>query len=211
MSDGPGRITAILQAGKAGNELTLAELFDLVYPELRRRAQAAMRGERSGHTLQPTALVHEAFLRMFDGQPVEWNDSQHFYATAAREMRRILTDHARRALAQKRQRPPGEANPVADFPGPLRPEELIDLDRGVEQLRTIDPLAASVLELKYIAGFNDEETAAALGISVWMVPRHWQWARAVMKQHLGRGKSRRFALMKGKDALGTDRKDEAGL
>jgi RNA polymerase sigma-70 factor, ECF subfamily len=211
MSDGPGKITAILQAGKRRDELTLSELFDLVYPELRRRAQSMMRGERSGHTLQPTALVHEAFLRMFDGHPLDWNDSQHFYATAAREMRRVLTDHARRALAQKRQRPESAEPARSGFPAGIHPEEWLDLDRGMEHLRAVNPLAASVLELKYIAGFNDEETAAALGISVWMVPRHWRWARAVLKQYFSRRKWPQFALTEVNHALGSHRTHETGL
>lgn len=181
------RLTQLLEEHGAGKPEALEELFALVYPELRARARVLMAGERPGHTLPPTALVHEAFLRLFDGKPAPWEDGPAFLRAAAVEMRRVLVDHARRANAAKRQwrqREPlaGEAE-RAESAG-IEPEELLDLDRALAELAAEDPEAATLVELRYFAGLDGEEAAAAVGLARRTADRRWAWARAWLLRRL---------------------------
>ena len=183
MEDLQGPITALLKSHSSSAPHELDDLFRVVYPELRRRARLLMGRERSGHTLQPTALVHETFLRLFNGEPLEWQDSTHFFATAACAMRRVLADYARRTLAAKRQAP--SSSPAPDSPA-LPLEQILDLDRALTSMRLHAPRAAQVVELKYFAGLTNDEAAAALHIAPKTVAREWAWARAALRSALGR-------------------------
>ena len=211
MKESPGAITRSLRAHVAGETASLDELWEFVYPELRRRARFVMGRERSGHTLQPTALVNEAFMRLFDGAPVNWNDSQHFFAVAAAAMRRVLTDHARRAAAAKRQAPEGSWQVEAASMAGLSPEELLDLNTALEELVKISPRAAAVVDLKHFAGLTDEEAAAALGTKPRTVSREWAWARASLRMAIGGEGERQFALHSIDHGLGLDRENQADL
>jgi RNA polymerase sigma factor (TIGR02999 family) len=184
-------------------------LFGLVYQELRRMARRIMRGEDPEHTLQPTALVHEAFLRLFDGQPVNWNNREHFFASAAIEMRRALVDYARRRRSLKRQ--PPDAPPAPGQPRPTIWAEVIELDWVLTELGKLNPRAAAIVDLRYFAGFTVEEVAAALGMTERTVYREWLWARAYLKKELGGRVSAPNALPKATDGSGPDRENETGL
>lgn len=178
------RLTQLLQEG-AGSEA----LLPLVYEELRAIAAGRMGVERAGHTLQATALVHEAYVRLLADERPGWRDRGHFFAAAAEAMRRILIDHARRVRSQKRggdlQRVTlgGREGSGGDLE--LGPDELIALDEALERLAAEDPRAAEVTRLRFFAGLSVEETAAALELSVRSVHREWAFARARLVELLG--------------------------
>jgi RNA polymerase sigma-70 factor (ECF subfamily) len=177
-----GDITALLQRMKA-DERAASELVALVYGELRRIAASYMRSERSTHTLQPTALIHEAWMRMADQTRVDWRDRAHFFGVAASMMRRVLVDHARQRLAGKRGA--GQAVlsiewiEVADEPHKL--EEMLAIHEALGRLEAIDAQQARIVEMHYFAGMSVEETAAALDISTRTVDREWSMARAWLR------------------------------
>lgn len=158
----------------------------LVYAELHRMAERFLRGERTGHTLQPTALVHEAYLRLVDQRRVDWRSRNHFFAIAARVMRRILVDYSRGR--QRRKRGGGERIPLEDAAGLglQRLPEIMALDEALAALARIDRRKAAVVELRYFGGFTAEETAAILEISVPTVGRHWRLARAWLFREIRR-------------------------
>jgi RNA polymerase sigma factor (TIGR02999 family) len=173
-----GDLTRVLDAVAAGDPQAASQLLPLVYDELRRLASQRLAHEAPGQTLDATALVHEAYLRLVGpADERRWNDRGHFFAAAAEAMRRILIDSARRKLAQKRggglQRQPldGVAAPGPD-------EELLALDEALRKLAAADPLKAKLVELRYFAGLTGEQAAAALGISPTTADRHWAYARA---------------------------------
>jgi RNA polymerase sigma factor (TIGR02999 family) len=172
-------ITDLLSRWNAGDDDALARLVPLVYEDLRIVAAQALREERSGHTLQPTALVHEAYLRLRGVRSQKFRDRTHFYAAAARAMRRILVDHARRRGAVKRgqgwMRVSLDDVPALGFDLGL---DLVGLDAALEDLTTVAPAAARVVELRCFAGLSVEETAAHTGASAATVKRHWAFARA---------------------------------
>jgi RNA polymerase sigma factor (TIGR02999 family) len=177
--------TQLLRAWASGNRNALDALTPRVYQELRRLAGHYMRGERPGNTLQTTALVHEAFLRLIDGNSVEWQDRAHFFAVCAQVMRRILLDHARRRLAAKR----GGAVLRINVDDALdlsvrRDRELIALDEALEQLSQVDPRKARIVELRFFGGLSVEEVADVLGVSPDTVARDWRLARAWLLSHL---------------------------
>ena len=162
----------------------------LIYDELRRIARSHLSRERPDHTLTTTALVHEAYLRMVDIQRVAWQDRAHFFAMAARQMRRILVDHARAAGRKKRG---GDAvkvslDEVSDLP--IRPESLIDLDGALERLEAANERQCRVVECRCFVGLSVEETAEALGTSPTTVKRDWAFARAWLNRELGRDEAR---------------------
>jgi RNA polymerase sigma factor (TIGR02999 family) len=157
----------------------MEELLPLVYAELRRLAAGYLRRERVGHTLQPTALVHEAYLRMVDQTQVRWQNRAHFFGVAAQMMRRILVDHARSQHAEKRG---GDVQKLSldeniDVSG-TRAAELVALDEALERLAEIDPQKSRVVELRFFGGLSVEETAEVLGVSAPTVKRHWRLAKA---------------------------------
>jgi RNA polymerase sigma factor (TIGR02999 family) len=156
-----------------------------VYAELRRLAAFYLRHERSGHTLQPTALVHEAYLRLAQQREVQWHDKHHFLGVAAPFMRRILVDYSRARHAAKRG---GEAERVSldhtALPVIQRAEDIVALDDALEALSQLDPEQAKIVELRFFSGLNIEETAAVLGVSASTVKREWNIAKAWLAREL---------------------------
>jgi RNA polymerase sigma factor (TIGR02999 family) len=185
MSGIPERdITALLKDWSGGDRAALEKLMPAVYEELRRLAAAHLRSERPDHTLQPTALVHEAYLRLADQRSVEWANRAHFFSIAARIMRRILVDHARRRRALKRD---GAALrlTLAEAPSEDRGPELLALDSALTSLESLDPRQAKIVELRFFGGLSVEETAEAAGISTATVKREWRTARAWLRREIG--------------------------
>jgi RNA polymerase sigma-70 factor (ECF subfamily) len=163
------------------------QLLPLVYDQLRAAAQNALRSEREGHTLQATALVHEAYMKLVGPREVPWQNRAHFYAAAAQAMRRILVDHARAKAAASR-----AALDLSSLPNPESEREsagFLILDETIARLESVDPEAASVVRLRYFAGLSIEETAAALGISTPTVKRAWAFARGWLKEAIESGRT----------------------
>ena len=173
----------------AGDRDAAASLFAIVYDELRRLAASALRRERPDHTLQPTALVHEAYLRLADEPDARWENRAHFLAVAAQAMRRILVDHARGRNAQKRGsgevlRPLDGIDVEAFSAGPAI--DLLALDEALARLALLDARQARVVELRFFGGLTVEETAAVTGLSDRTVKREWQMARAWLRREMAR-------------------------
>ena len=189
MSDGrdkpdPESITALLQRWGEGDELALNELTPLVYDRLHQLAVAAFRQENNAHTLQPTAVVNEAYLQLANAS-VHWQDSGHFYALAARMMRRILVNHANGKLAEKRGAGRVRMTYVEDKrPGAAASEDVLDLDEALHALAAQDERKAQVLELHYFVGLNYEDTARALDISAATCKRDLRFGKAWIKRFL---------------------------
>jgi RNA polymerase sigma factor (TIGR02999 family) len=175
----PGDVTGLLHAWTGGDVAARDELMAAVYRQLHQRAAARLRRERDGHTLQPTALVHEAYLRLIDQKRTPWQNRAHFLAVASEMMRRILVDHARRKKMVKRSgRWARMTLHEAVAHGRPREVDLLDLDRALEKLAEFDPRKARIAELRFFGGLSIEETGEAMGISVATVERDWQTARA---------------------------------
>src|SRR6266576_2343659 len=174
----PHRVTQLLREWTQGDDCALAELTPLVYEELRRLAHHYMEGERPDHTLQTTALVNEAYLRLADQTNPNWQSRAHFFAVAARAMRQILVSYARSQRSQKRG---GGALKVeldeAAIVSPEQSKEIVDLHEALERLATLDSRKAQVVELKYFGGLNYDEMAEVLKISRVTVRRDWEFAR----------------------------------
>jgi RNA polymerase sigma factor (TIGR02999 family) len=181
-------VTRVLAGIERGDPHAAEELLPLVYAELRQLAAERMSQERPGLTLQATALVHEAYVRLVDGdQAQHWNSRGHFFAAAAEAMRRILIDRAREKLAVKRggdrKRVPLEEVDPAGTP----PEDLLALDEALEQLTRLDPAAAQLVKLRYFAGLSVEQAAAALNLATATAYRHWTFARAWLHRQIADG------------------------
>jgi RNA polymerase sigma factor (TIGR02999 family) len=174
-------VTQLLAAIERGDSRATDELLPLVYEELRRLARAHLANERAEHTLQATALVHEAYIRLIGNISPDWDGRGHFYVAAAEAMRRILIEHARRKHALKRG---GERQqvPLDDIPQISSPcddiDDLLDLNDALDRLAMVDAAKAELVKLLYFAGLNLEEAAIAQGISRTTAYRHWQFARA---------------------------------
>jgi RNA polymerase sigma factor (TIGR02999 family) len=183
----PGDVTRLLQSWSSGDEKALDELIPFVYRELRGLAAAYIRRERRDHTLQPTALVHEAYLRMVGQTRVHSPNRVQFFAIAANLMRQILVDHANRHRAAKR----GGGNKVAleEAAGLVqqRGVDLIALDEALDKLAELDPRQSRIVELRYFGGLAEDEIAGVLGVSCTTVKRTWRIARAFLKHQLGGG------------------------
>lgn len=182
-----GEATQLLRAVAAGQADRHGELLSLVYAELHRLAGRAMKGENPQHTLQPTALVHEAWLKLFDGEAVDFQDRKHLLAVSARAMRQILVDHARGRKRAKRGGGWARAEvPLEDTPGSPADEEfdLVALHTALEELEREAPRPAKVVELRYFGGFSVEDTALALDTSESTVAREWRFARAWLSKRL---------------------------
>ena len=177
-------ITALLRDWSGGDREALERLMPIVYGELKRLASSYLRSERPDHTLQPTALVHEAYLRLQGQRSVVWSNRAHFFGIAARIMRRILVDHARRRRAAKRDAAALRVTLVDDSAADRAPE-LIALDSALTSLERLDPQQARVVELRYFGGLTVEETAEAAGISTATVKREWRTARAWLRREIG--------------------------
>ena len=180
-------VTQLLDAAAAGDPKAAADLLPLVYDELRQLAAARMASEAPDHTLQPTALVHEAYLRLVGtnaDQP--WNGRGHFFAAAAEAMRRILVDNARRKQAEKRGGRSGRV-PLddADVGFTSSADELLDIDQALTQLAAEDPRAARLIQLRYFGGLSLEDAAEAVGISRSTAYEHWSYARVRLRILLG--------------------------
>jgi RNA polymerase sigma factor (TIGR02999 family) len=181
-----GEVTQLLQKWSGGDEKALDQLVPVVYKELRRLAHYHLEREADGHTLQSTALVHEVYLRLCAQAEPRWENRAHFFAVAARMMRRILVDQARRRLAGKRggKTPQLNLDDVPDLSS-KRDSELVALDEGMNILAEIDPRKARVIELRFFGGLSVEETAEVLKISPHTVRRDWKLARAWLLAGLG--------------------------
>ncbi len=175
-------ITLTLLRAEQGDPKAAAELLPLVYNELRRLAAHRLAGEHHQHTLQPTALVHEAWLRISKDEKRDWNGRQHFFAAAAEAMRRILVDRARRRLAVKRGagEPGLDANEI-EIPAPAPDDQLLDVSEALEKFAVVAARKAELVKLRYFVGMTFEEAAAALGIAVPTAKEWWAYARAWLR------------------------------
>lgn len=187
MTSAPKEITRLLIAWNRGDTNARDELAPLIYDELRRLARGYLRHERPGHTLQPTALVHEAFLRLIDQSQVNWQNRAHFFGAAARLMRQILINHAEARRAAKR----GGAAERVPLDGVDRfaaaPEiDLAALDEALRRLERLDPQQGRIVELRYFGGLTVEEIAEVIGVSPATVKRDWSLARAWLRRELSR-------------------------
>jgi RNA polymerase sigma factor (TIGR02999 family) len=178
-------VTRLLVRWREGDEAALDELTPLVYDELRRLAKAYLRRERPDHTLEGTALVHEAYLRLIDQRDVEWQSRNHFYALAAQLIRRILVDHARARVAAKR----GGNNfklslDEAIAPADEKDLDLVALDDALKALANTDAQQSRIVELRYFGGLTIEETSEVIGVSPATVKRDWAVAKAFLKREM---------------------------
>ena len=181
------QVTQLLASWGQGNLEARAELMSVVYDELRRLAASYLRRERSDHTLQPTALVNEAYLRLVEQQNVSWQNRHHFFGAAAQLMRRILVDHARGRLAEKR----GSGFAKVELTEAIamsreQPAEMLALDESLTRLAAQDPQQGRIVELRVFAGLSVEETAALLQISPATVKRDWAMAKAWLLREIGK-------------------------
>jgi RNA polymerase sigma factor (TIGR02999 family) len=183
----PGPVTDLLHDWSGGDEAARNRLVPLVYDDLRRLARAYLARERGGHTLQPTALVHETYLRLMDHSSLKWQGRAHFLALAATTMRRILVSYARKRQAAKRDHG-GDAVPLCEEHAIAQPSDLdlLTLDAALTALAKVDPRQSRVVELRYFGGFTIEETAQALEISPATVKLDWNLARAWLFRELSR-------------------------
>jgi RNA polymerase sigma factor (TIGR02999 family) len=180
-------ITRVLNAIEQGEPGAAGQLLPLVYDQLRRLAAHKLAQEKPGQTLDATALVHEAYLRLVEtDSPRSFRDRNHFFAAAASAIRRILIDNARRKQARKR----GgdlERQPLEDLPAPLPDEEVLALDEALGKLAVQDPVKAQLVELRYFAGMTSDQAAEVLGISPSTADRHWAYARAWLQAEVRGG------------------------
>lgn len=181
-------ITLMLGQLSEGNREVVDKLLPLVYEELRRLAHGQLRGERADHTLNATALVHEAYLKLVDQDRVNWQNRAHFFAIAAQSMRRILINYAESRRAQKR----GGGQAVATFSDELmgretKAEELIELDEALKRLQELNERQSKVVEYRFFGGLSQEEIAEVLGVSVPTVKRDWRVAKAWLSRELRSG------------------------
>ncbi len=186
-SDDASQVTRILHRAGAGDRAAVDELLPLVYEQLRRDAQNRMVGERADHTLDATALVHEAYLRLVGDRRLAWQNRAHFYAAAAEAMRRILLDHAKARGREKRgggrKRVPLS---VADIADSWNFEETLSLDEALRRLMDRDPNIGCVVQLRFFTGLSIDDTAEALGVSAATVKRRWEFGRTWLYRELRR-------------------------
>ncbi len=192
MSPTPPDVTRLLRAWSDGDEAALTQLVPLVEAELRRLARACMGRERKGHTLQPTELVNEAFLRLVGARQVRWQDRAHFMGIAARLMRQVLVDHARSRGYQKRG---GGAERVslddAKLEAPTPALDFVELDRALKTFATVDARRSQIVELRFFGGLTLEETAEVVHVSVETVKRDWRLAKLWLLRELNGEQLRR--------------------
>ncbi|MBS0189068.1 MAG: sigma-70 family RNA polymerase sigma factor [Planctomycetes bacterium] len=186
MADANADITLLLRAAASGSRGDLDALMVAMYDDLRRLAAAHLRSERPDHTLQPTALVHEAYAKLVNQRTTTWNDRLHFFAVASQIIRRILVDHARNKEAVKRG---GGSDRLSldeqRVPSPQRTPDLIALDEALEQLAELDAIQSRIVELRFFGGCTVEEVSEILQIPRRTVERHWQAARAWLFERMG--------------------------
>jgi RNA polymerase sigma factor (TIGR02999 family) len=185
MNEGAGQVSRLLHAWAGGDLRARDELAPLVYHELRRRASGYLRHERLDHTLQATALVHEAFMRLAGQDRVAWQNRGHFYAVAAQMMRRILVDYARERRAAKRPDPTMRVDLDDRIAAPEPPGlDVVMLDAALTELSTMDPRQGQIVELRYFGGLSGQEVADSLSVSRTTVTREWKRARAWLYHRL---------------------------
>ena len=175
----PAQLTVLLNKMRHGDPHASEEAIQLVYGELHRIAAGQMRRERPGHTLQTTALVHEAYVRLIGAGSLELQNRGHFFAVASQQMRRVLVDHARSAHAQRRGG--GVENVALDqvqIAGERQSVDVIMLDDALRELAQLDPRAAQIIELRYFGGYTDKEVVEVMGVSLATVRRDWEFARS---------------------------------
>lgn len=179
------QVSALLVNWRDGDQEAGNRLFSTVYSELRKLAAHYLRQERPDHTLQPTALVHEMYLRLFASGPVNWQNRAHFFAVAAQQLRRILVNHARDRQAAKRGGKQVKLT-LTEVNGIAQPcnEDLLLVDEALRHLEELDPRSAQVVELRFFGGLTEAEAAEALGTSLATVKRDWEFARAWLITHL---------------------------
>jgi RNA polymerase sigma factor (TIGR02999 family) len=186
MSQTPADITLLLHAAASGDRRDVDALIAAIYQDMRRLAAGHLHHERANHTLQPTALVHEAYVKLIDQRNTGWKDRLHFFAVASRIIRRILIDHARAREAEKRG---GDRTMISladhDVPSPGRDVDLLALDDALEELAALDPQQAKIVELRYFGGCTIEEVAEVLQLGKRTVDRDWQAAKAWLFLRLG--------------------------
>lgn len=182
------RVTKMLAQIEAGNHSAAEELLPLVYDELRSLARARLKSESGQQTLQATALVHEAYLRLVGGEADRnWDSRGHFFASAAEAMRRLLIDRARRKKTEKHGRDFQRVSiEFGDLSAPTRDDDLLALDAAIERLEAIDCLKAELVKLRYFAGLTNEQAAAALGIGVSTAEKHWAYSRSWLRSEISR-------------------------
>lgn len=186
MSGAPAQLTQILKDLNAGDDSASERLAAAVYDELHKLATAQLRQERGGHTLQPTALVHEAFMRLVGGSATEFDSRAHFFGAAAQAMRRILVEHARARRTQKRggdarRVPLDSADPCVDDGA----EQVLAVNDALERLSAVDERKRQVVEMRFFAGLSVEEIADALGVTPRTVQRNWTAAKAWLAREIG--------------------------
>lgn len=186
----PANVTLLLERARAGSADALGELLPAVYDELRSMAARQLGRERREHTLQATALVHEAWLKLVDQRAQDWQNRAHFLAIAATAMRRVLVHHAEAVKAAKRGGGRGRVT-LTDRPGEVSedPLDVLALDEALEALAQEDPRKAKVVELRFFAGLENREVALALGVTERTVERDWRMARAWLRRALAAGES----------------------
>jgi RNA polymerase sigma factor (TIGR02999 family) len=180
-------VTQLLKRWRKGSRDAEAALMERVHGELRRLAAAYMRRERVGKTLQPTAVVNEAYMRLLPQRGVSWENRAHFFGIAAKMMRRVLVDHARRKKAIKRDAGPGDPVSISGVPSPQReadPVDVLALNTALSALAAIDARQAEIVEMRFFAGLTVEEIAEVLGISTATVKRDWTTAKMFLKQQM---------------------------
>jgi len=183
-------VTELLSAWRGGDQRVEPELFAVVYDELRKLARFHLRGERPDHTLQPTSLVNQAYLRLVDQRRVDWQSRAHFFGIASKMMRRILIDHARARHAARRGGGAARVTLEDDVQGESNVDvDLLALNDALDALAEADPVAASVVEMRYFGGLTIKETATALDTSESTVKREWRAARSWLFRELGEGAS----------------------
>jgi RNA polymerase sigma factor (TIGR02999 family) len=185
MEPHPGEVTLLLHEVRSGGPGAEDRLITLVYKELRRIAARYLEREERNHTLQPTALVHEAYLRLTHMEMDDWQNRSHFFAVAAKLMRNILVDHARAQQRQKR----GPGFTIVGFDEglhtvPAKPADILALNEALDRLASLDPRQSRIVELRFFAGLNEEETGHILGISARTVKRDWRSAKAWLYKEL---------------------------
>ena len=180
-----GDVTGLLVAWKNGSPEALDELIPIVYAELRKLARQQLRGERPDHSLQPTALTHEAFLRLFGTRQVGWQNRAHFFAVASQLMRRVLVEHARKRQTVKRGGMPTRVTlDEADTPVAPVDVDIVALHEALTELAEVDPRQSRIVELRYFGGLNMEETAEVLSVSPATVKRDWRVAKLWLRRAL---------------------------
>jgi len=184
-----GEVSRLLQAWSGGDSEALDRLTPIVYDELRRLARRHLRGERNGHSLQATALVNEAYVRLVDLTRIQWQDRAHFFAVSAQVMRRILVDRARRRNAKRGRGLPHISLDDAVVVAPEPSLDLVALDEALQALARVDARKAQVVEMRFFGGLSVEESAAVLQVSSVTVMRDWRTAKAWLHREVMRGRA----------------------